>query len=205
MLRQSRWTDRGRDGPDASSGALGPGVRQLSELRIIGDKAADAREISSSRRGRGPWRAGGANVDSDLLYGTDAPSCARRRPILDEAQRGVKLSSSGAFPALWRRPEATDERGPPIGPRGIVFSASQETHTVQRLDTRAHLLDTERMLADGAANVAAGFHVETGLSGLAAKAVSFMSIKVGSLLKRSSRQSCSISSGCCSMAVPTLP
>jgi len=54
VLGQARWTDRGRDGPDASSGALYPSVRQLSELRIIGDKAADARKLSSSRCGRGP-------------------------------------------------------------------------------------------------------------------------------------------------------
>lgn len=76
---------------------------------------------------------------------------------------------------------------------------------MKRLDTRAHLLDTERMLADGAANVAAGFHVETGLSGIAAKAVSCMSVNDGTLRVRSSRKNCSISSGCCSMAMPTSP
>lgn len=54
VLGQARWTDRSRDGPDASSGALHPSTVQLSELRIIGDKAGDAREISSSRCGRGP-------------------------------------------------------------------------------------------------------------------------------------------------------
>jgi len=122
--------------------------------------------------------------------GTDAPSCARRRLILDEVQCGVKLSSPDPFPALRRRLEGTDERGPPIGPLGIIFSASPETHTVKRLDTRGHLLDHERLLADGAANVAAVFHVETGLSGIAAKAVSFMSINVSSLQERPSRQSC---------------
>ena len=67
------------------------------------------------------------------------------------------------------------------------------------------MLNHERMLADGATNVAAGFHVETGLSGIAAKAVSFMSINVRSLRERPSRQSCSISSGCWSMALSTLP
>ena len=152
--------------------------------------------------------------------GTDAPSCARRRLILDEVQREVKLSSSDAFPALRRRPEGTGEWGPPIGPLGIIFSASPEKHTVKRLDTRgplarprtdagrwryqrrrrfsrgnrlvrdrrqsgflhvhqrqvapgatlaAILLDLERMLVDGAVNVAVGFHVETGGSQAATK------------------------------------